>query len=109
VDSRAVKKMIFEFAGGPLDGKQVIGESTKDKEARRYYMLTNHGQVGLRFHTASDYAIDMLADEQLKEEKPHHFQQHTYEVVDRIKNSGVLVVLVQYVEQEPGEKCRQAE
>jgi hypothetical protein len=91
--------MIFKFSGGPLDGKRVAGEPRQQKEVRRYYALTHHGHVGQRFRTASDYAIDLLAKEQLKEEKPHHFQEHVYEVVDRIDNGDVLLVLVQYVEE----------
>jgi hypothetical protein len=97
-----MKKMIFKFVGGPLDGKIVVGESAKDKEAQRYHAITDHGRIGQRFHTASDYAIELLAEEQLREEKPHHFQQYTYEVVDRFDNGDVLIVLIQYVEREAG-------
>jgi hypothetical protein len=92
------KRMIFKFVGGPFDGKLVVGESGKEKEARRYYTLTHHGRVGQRFHTASDYAIELLTQERLQEEKPHHFQQYVYEVVDRFDNGDVLIVLIQYVE-----------
>lgn len=92
--------MIFKFSGGPLDGKSVGGKPGQQKEARRFYALTHHGHIGQRFRTASDYAIDILAREQLKEEKPHYFQKHVYEVVDRINNGDVLLVLVQYVEAE---------
>jgi hypothetical protein len=92
-----MKRMIFKFAGGPLDGKTVGGKPGMEKEAQRYYALTDHGRVGQRFHTASDHAIEFLTREQLKEEKPHHFQQYIYEVVDTIDNSEVLMVLIQYV------------
>ena len=95
-----MKKMIFKFAGGSLDGKLVVGESEKDKEARRYDAITDHGRIGQRFRTASDYAIELLAEEQLREENPHHFQQYVYEVVDRFDNGDVLIVLVQSVERE---------
>ena len=95
-----MKKMIFKFAGGPLDGKLVVGESEKDKEARRYDAITHHGRIGQRFHTASDYAVALLTKGQLREEKPHHFQQYVYEVVDRFDNGDVLIVLVQSVERE---------
>ena len=93
-----MKRMIFKFVGGPLDGKIVGGEPGMEKEGQRYYALTNHGQIGQRFHTASDHAIEFLTREQLKEEKPPHFQQYMYEVVDRIDNGEVLIVLIQYVE-----------
>ena len=99
-----MRKMIFKFAGGPLDGKTVVGEPGKEKEAQRYYWLTNHGRVGQQFHMASDYAIELLTREQLTEENSHHFQRHTYEVVDRIKNRNVLIVLIQYVEQDAGKE-----
>jgi hypothetical protein len=95
-----MKKMIFKFAGGPLDGKLVVGESEEDKEAQRYNAITDHGRIGQRFHTASDYAVALLTKGQLREEKPHHFQQYTYEVVDRFDNGDVLIVLIQYVERE---------
>ena len=97
-----MKKMIFKFAGGPLDGKLVVGESEKDKEALRYDAITDHGRIGQRFHTASDYAIELLTEEQLRKQKPHHFQQHTYEVVDRFDNGDVLIVLIQHVKREAG-------
>ena len=95
-----MKKMIFKFAGGPLDGKIVVGEPEKEKEVHRYNAITDHGRIGQRFHTASAYAIERLAREQLQDEEPHHFQQYTYEVVDRFDNRDVLIVLIQYVERE---------
>jgi len=92
-----MRRIIFKFAGGPLDGKRVAGEPGKETEVRRYYALTHHGRVGQWFRTASDYAIGILAREQLKREQSHRFQQHIYEVVDRIDNGDVLLVLVEYV------------
>jgi hypothetical protein len=67
------------------------------KESNQYLpekQYADHGRTGQRFHTASDYAIELLAEEQLREEKPHHFQQYTYEVVDRFDNGDVLIVLI---------------
>ena len=95
-----MKKMIFKFSGGPHDGKTVGGKPGMEKEAQRYDALTDHGRVGQRFHTASDHAIEFLTREQLKEDKPHHFQKYIYEVVDRIDNRDVLIVLIQFVEQD---------
>jgi hypothetical protein len=97
-----MKKMIFKFTGGPLDGKKIVGEPRTDKDVQRYYRLTNHGRVGQRFRTASDYAIETLTREGLQEQQPHHFQPHVYEVVDRIDNGTVLMVLIQYVEPNGG-------
>jgi hypothetical protein len=95
-----MKKMIFKFIGGPFDGKIVVGESGKDKEAQRYNAITDHGRIGQRFHTASDYAIELLTEERLREENPHNFQQYTYEVVDRFDNGDVLIVLIHCVKRE---------
>jgi hypothetical protein len=99
-------RLIFKFVGGPLDGKTVTGTPQEEGEAREYYTLTYHGRVGQRFKVASDYAVDMLASEQLRNEGPHHFQQHVYEVVERIRNRQVLLVRAEYVERpaEEGEK-----
>ena len=44
-----MKKMIFKFAGGPLDGKIVVGESGKEKEAQRYNAITTTGALGNDF------------------------------------------------------------
>jgi hypothetical protein len=93
------KRMIFKFMGGPFDGKLVVGESGKEKEARQYDSLTHHGRVGQRFHTASEYAVELLTQEHLREEKPRHFQRYVYEVVDRFDNGDVLIVLIHYVAQ----------
>jgi hypothetical protein len=92
------KNVIFKFVGGPLDGKKIAGEPGKEKEVQRYYRLTNHGRVGQRFRTASDYAIETLTREGLQQPQPHHFQPYVYEVVERIDNGDVLVVLIQYIE-----------
>jgi hypothetical protein len=92
------KKMIFKFVGGPLDGKKIVGERGREKEVYRYYQLTDHGRIGQRFRTASDYAIEKLTREGLQQQQPHHFQPHVYEVVDRIDNGDVLMVLIQYIE-----------
>ena len=84
-----MKRFIFKFSGGPLDGTSVAGELAKVSEVRRYYALTHHGRVGQRFRTASEYAVNVLVDEQLQETSPHNFQQHVYEVVQRINNGDV--------------------
>ena len=74
-------RIVFKFTGGPLDGKTVIGESGEQDEADRYFALTNHGQIGQRFRIASQYALDTLATEQMKKERPHRFQEHVYQVM----------------------------
>jgi hypothetical protein len=92
-----MKRIIFKFSGGPLDGTTVAGEPAKQPEVRRYYALTHHGRVGQRFRTASEYAVDTLAEEHAPDAAPQHFQQHVYEVVDRIKNRNILLVRLDYV------------
>lgn len=92
-----MKRFIFKFWGGPLDGTSVAGELTKHADVRRYYALTHHGRVGQRFRTASEYAVNVLVEEQLQDEAPHKFQQHVYEVVQRIDNAGVVLIRVEYV------------
>ncbi len=93
-----MKRIIFKFAGGPLDGKTVAGKLGKDSEVHRYYALTHHGRVGQRFRTASQYAIDTLTKEWQQEQSEHHFQQHLYEVTERIDNRHVMLVRIEYVQ-----------
>ncbi len=90
-------RVIFKFFGGPLDGQTVVEQPGDPECPVHYYVLTNHGRVGQRFRTASEYAIETLAQERLQEEGPHRFQPHYYEVVDRVKNKGVLLVRADYV------------
>jgi hypothetical protein len=92
-----MKRFIFKFSGGPLDGTSVSGELARHAEVRRYYALTHHGRIGQRFRTASEYAVNVLVDEHGEETPPHSFQQHVYEVVQRIDNRGVVLIQVEYV------------
>lgn len=99
---RRMPRLIFKFAGGPLDGKTVAGRPQEEGEAREYYTLSYHGRLGQRFRVASDYAVNILANEHLQEGEPHHFRQHVYEVVERIRNPKVLLVRAEYVERGAG-------
>ncbi len=98
-------RVIFKFVGGPLDGKTVEERSGDPDHPLHYYVLTHHGRVGQRFRTASDYAIETLAKEELKVDRPHHFQQHYYEVVERVanrvKHEGLILVRAEYVQEKP--------
>lgn len=94
-------KITFQFAGGPFDGKIVAGMPGQESEAERYYFLSHHGRIGQRFRTASQYAIDKLAQEKLQVDTPHRFQQHIYEVADRVEGPDGLLVRATYVSQEP--------
>ena len=91
-------RLIFKFAGGPLDGKTVTGTMQEEGEAWEFYVLTYHGRRGQRFKVASEYAVSTLVNEHFTNEEPHHFQQHVYEVVESIRNPKVLLVRVEYVE-----------
>ncbi len=93
-------KIIFRFSGGPLDGKAVAGERGEDDEAQRYYALTYHGRVGQQFHVASEYAVDILTSGNLKEEGSPRFQQHVYQVTDRIQNGDIVLVRAEYRQKE---------
>lgn len=87
----------FEFVGGPKDGTVLCGRLGEPSDAERHYLFTNHGAVGQRFKVASDYAIETLASEQLKEETPHHFQQHYYIVTDRHEEDDSIRVFAEYL------------
>lgn len=92
-------KLIFKFMGGPLDGETVIGQLGEQGQADRYYALTDRGRIGQRFRTVSPYAIDTLVKEELKEERPHHFQEHVYEVVDHLEDEDKIFVRAEYVQE----------
>ena len=56
-------KIAFEFVGGPLDGKTLVGVLGNGSDAERHYLFTNHGTVGQTFKVASDYTVETLASE----------------------------------------------
>jgi len=89
-------RLVFKFKGGPIDGKTVIGRQGSQDEADRYYALSNHGRIGQRFRIASQYAVDTLADEELKERRTHHFQEHVYRVADRQEDAEKVFVRAEY-------------
>lgn len=93
-------KIFFEFVGGPNDGHVLDGVLGEASDAERYYLFTNHGEVGHKFKVASQYAIDTLAEEQLKVETPHNFQRHYYVVTDRLEDGNEVWVRAEYLPQE---------
>ena len=97
-------KIIFEFFGGPLDGKTLVGILGNGSDAERHYLLSNHGAIGQRLKVASDYAVETLASEQLKVERGRHFQQHFYVVTDRVEEDGELLVRAEYIPQPDDER-----
>jgi hypothetical protein len=92
-------KIVFEFLGGPNDGKVLDGQLGEPSDAERYYLFSNRGAVGHRLKVASNYAIEALAEEQLKTEKRHHFQQHYYVVIDRLEVGDEVRVRAEYAPQ----------
>lgn len=91
--------IIFEFVGGPQDGKVLLGRLGEPSDAERYYLFSNRGAVGHRFKVASNYAVATLAEEQLKEDRRHHFHHHYYVVTDRIEDGDEVRVRAEYVPQ----------
>ena len=90
-------RVIFKFFGGPLDGQTVVEQPGDPECPEHYYVLTDHGRVGQRFRTASEYAVETLARERLQVNEPRRFQPHYYEVVECVKNKGLLMVRAEYV------------
>jgi hypothetical protein len=91
-----MRDIIFEFVGGPQDGKVLHGRLGESSDAERFFLLSHHGRLGQRFKVASPYAVETLASEQLKQEKPHHFQQHFYVVTDRDEGGEHVRVRAEY-------------
>ena len=89
-------KIVFEFIGGPYDGKILHGALGEPSDAERYFLFSNRGAIGYRFKVVSDYAVETLAVEQLQEERRHHFQPHHYMVVKRFENEEEVRVLAKY-------------
>jgi hypothetical protein len=93
-------KIIFEFLGGPHDGRILDGVVGEASDAERCFLFSNWGRVGQRFKVASDYAVETLAKEQLREQKKrHHFQLHFYVVTERLEDDGEVWVRGEYVPQ----------
>lgn len=90
-------RIIFEFAGGPLDGKTVDGILGDQGEADRFYLLTNRGSVGQRFKLASDYAIEILSKTPSAKEAARLVQRHVYQVSDRLDAENEVLVRAEYV------------
>jgi len=88
--------VIFEFVGGPNDGKTVRGRLGESNDAHRYYLFSHHGRIGQAFKVASEYAIESLATEGANGESVDRFQQHYYVVTDRLEDDGEVLVRAEY-------------
>ena len=95
-------EITFEFVGGPNDGEVLHGKLGEPSDAERYYLFSNHGTVGQRFKVASQYAIERLTSEQLKEEKRHYFQPHYYVVTNRLEDGENVWVRAEYAPAKSG-------
>src|ERR1043165_2952638 len=101
-------KIVFEFIGGPHDGRTVHGTVGAGSDAERYLLLSNWGAVGQPFKVASDYAVETLAREQLQYDRRHHFQRHRYIVTDRLADDGEVWVRTEYLPQPARTKMNDA-
>src|SRR5580698_4353917 len=109
------KKVTFEFVGGFMNGKVLVGELTGSANAKsgnevsRHYYSTDRGTIGKRFWSASDYMVDTLK---------HHggdvaalraasldprFQCDHYEVIERRENGDGVLVRAKYVRSSTGQ------
>ena len=91
--------IIFEFVGGPMDGKVLRGTLGGTKRCRAMLSFLEPRTVGHQFKVASNYAVATLAEEQLKADRRHQFQQHYYVVTDRIEDGHQARVRAEYVSQ----------
>lgn len=88
--------ILFEFVGGPNDGKIVEGKLGEPSDAERHYLVSNHGQPGQWFSIASDYDIEALANGALQK-KSRPLQRHHYVVTKRLEDEGTVWVRAEYV------------
>jgi len=95
-------KIIFEFVGGPHDGRILNGIVGDASDAERCFLFSNWGMVGQRLKIASDYAVETLATEHLSADERHHFQRHLYTVTDRLEDTGEVWVRAAYLPQAVG-------
>jgi|SRR5579862_9588378 hypothetical protein len=90
-------KIIFEFHGGPHDGRILHGVVGEASDAERCFLVSNWGRLGQRFKMASDYAVETLVSERLQEDTRHNFQRHFYIVADRLEDDGEVWVRAEYL------------
>lgn len=89
-------QIIFEFVGGPHDGRKVAGFLGESGDAERYYLGTYHGRIGQRFKVASDHAIAHLSQPRAAATPPRRFQRHYYVVTDRLQDAIEVYIRAVY-------------
>jgi hypothetical protein len=95
-------KIVFEFIGGPHDGRILHGVVGDASDAERCLLFSNWGMVGQRLKIASDYAVETLELEQPRVDERHHFQRHFYAVTDRLEDTAEVCVRAAYLPQAVG-------
>jgi hypothetical protein len=76
--------IVFEFVGGIADGMRVASPA---QEAAQFFQLTGHGAIGARLRGFSQEVADQGVTPRL----------HTYEVVERLDDGGVIHVRAKYL------------
>lgn len=89
-------KLVFEFVGGPHDGRVLTGVVGEASDAERYFLFSNWGAVGQRFKVASEYAVETLAKQRRRDERRFSVQRHFYVVADRLEDEDEVWVRAQY-------------
>ena len=92
--------ILFEFVGGPNDGKVEEGKLGEPSDAKRHYILSQHGRIGQRFPIASDFAVKALSGEASGVEHP--VQRHYYIVTERLEDGEVVWVRAEYAPEQRG-------
>lgn len=103
------RRVVFEFEGGFMDGKTLIGD-LKDQaqgksanEAVRHYFNTDRGTIGRRFWSASDYMVDTLrthggdVNALRAASRDPRFQCDHYEVVERREKDSEIHVRAKFI------------
>lgn len=91
-----MRKISFEFVGGPNDGQVLSGALGDGGEAERYYLFSQHGKIGCKIKVASPYAVDSLASEEWTSGHSQPIRQHFYVVTHRYEADDEVAVRVEY-------------
>lgn len=76
--------IVFEFLGGIADGMRVASPA---QQASQFFQLTGQGSVGAQLRGFSQEVAQQGVTPRL----------HTYEVVERLENGGVIHVRAKYL------------
>lgn len=77
-------EIVFEFVGGIADGMRVASPA---HQAAQFFQLTGQGSVGARLRGFSQEVAEQGVTPRL----------HTYEVVERLEDGGVVHVRAKYL------------